>query len=160
MNDFPAPAELDAQTTRHLVGQGRELAAAANARAKLLVELQRHFSAAAEAPDPAFDRGVTVNVRDGDDTWAVSVSLASPYAYVLREDTSQLELLTTASNELFPPERTLLQLLADHGFRVLTLAELQAGVPSGDEAVRNVFELCFQEGGQAFWEFNWFAGEA
>jgi hypothetical protein len=160
MDHSVPPADLAPDAVQRLLEQGRARSVAASERAALLAGLQRHFTAAVEPPDPAFDRALTVNVRDGEDTWAVSVSLAAPYAYVVREDTSQLELITPTSEDLFPPERTLVGLLAEHGFRVLALAELQHAVESGDEAVRNVFELCFQEGGQAFWEFSWFAGQA
>jgi hypothetical protein len=160
MTTTAAPADVTSDLAAALLVQGRERAAAAESRAKLVEALRQHFPVNIEQPDAKFDRALTLGVRQNDDAWAVHVSLAADYAYVLREDTSQLELIHAGSADLFGPEQTIMQVIADHGFQVLALADLQHGVESGDADVANIYHLCFQEGGDPFWEFNWFAGEA
>lgn len=160
MNDVTAPADLTAPDIQQLLVQGRERARVASVRAQVFESLQRHVTVEAETPDAEFDRAVVIRVRDGGDAWLISISLAADYAYVLREDTSQLELISATSDGLEATEQTIMKILADHALSVLTLSDLQLPVDSGDDAVTSLYELCFQEGGEAFWKFNWFAGEA
>jgi hypothetical protein len=155
-----APDALSREQVETILTQGRERAAAARVQADLLTSLQRQFAVTVEPPDPAFDRALVMSVRSGDDAWAVNVSLATNFAYVLREDASQVELITPASQELFEQEQTIMSILAEHGLQVLTLEQLQHPVDSPDQQVGTVFALCFQEGGDPFWEFNWFTGSA
>ena len=156
-----APDQLTSDDAARLLASGRARADAESARAQLLAALRQHMQkVTVETPDPKFDRGLIISVGDGDDAWAVNVSLAASYAYVLREDTSQVELIHPGSAELFGPEQTLMRLLAEHGLQVLQLSQLQQSVDSGDTAAGNLYQLCFQEDGDAFWEFKWFAGEA
>ena len=160
MTDVIAPSNLSEADIHQMLEQGRQRARVASVRAQVFEALQRHFTVEAETPDAEFDRAVVIRVRDGGDAWLISISLAADYAYVLREDTSQMELICAGSEGLESTEQTIMSILADHALSVLTLAELQHAVDSGDDGVSCVYELCFQEGGEAFWKFNWFAGEA
>ena len=156
MTPTAIPSDLVADEIQHLLQQGRERSASARMQADLLTILQRQFTVTVEPIDPAFDRAQVLSVRSGEDAWAVNVSLAATYAYILREDASQVSLISSDSTDLDAPEQTILTALTECGFRVLTLPELQLSIASSADTVTTIFALCFQEGGDPFWEFNWF----
>jgi hypothetical protein len=160
MSTLPPPAELSSSLCDALLEQGRDRARTAAVIAHLVETVQRHASVEIETPDPAFDRAAVLRVRLDGDAWLVSVSLAGSYAFVLREDTSETELITPDSSGLDALETTVMQALHHHDLQVLSLADLQLPVACSDAAVTTMYELCFQEGGEPFWKFNWFVGQA